>query len=311
MIVIPVENLLQPYSFMKYIFLDTERYDRDSLKSLIIHEKAHINQLHYLDLLWLGFFRRIFWFNPVLWFLNRKLQENHEYLADRSVYKSGVEMLDYYLLLAKHSFSEDPGFLRSSFNGFSIIKRINMMKTINKKRTIVKKSLWAFALVFLTITGYGFINQSAGTANESYNSESMPIVNDGIPSIPPVDLSRVKKTSGFGMRMHPIKKVKMMHRGIDLAAELGTPVYVTADGEVIKVDYKPEGHGNYIIVRHSNAYETMYSQLSETLVKEGMQVKSGTQIGKVGSSGISTGPHLHYEVHKDGKAVDPEAFFGD
>ena len=101
----------------------------------------------------------------------------------------------------------------------------------------------------------------------------------------------------------------MMHNGIDLAAEEGTPVKATADGVVEKTEEWPEGYGKYIVVVHDDVYTTLYAQLSEMKVKVGEKVKQGDVIGLVGSSGLSTAPHLHYEVRKNGNPVDPADYF--
>ena len=127
------------------------------------------------------------------------------------------------------------------------------------------------------------------------------------PSRSPLD-EKPKVTSGFGMRFHPIFKERKMHRGIDLRAERGTPVYATADGVVEKA-VTHNKYGKMIVLKHDSTYQTLYSQLSAFEVKIGMEVKKGDLIGRVGSSGLSTAPHLHYEVLKDGKAVNPEKYF--
>ena len=134
-----------------------------------------------------------------------------------------------------------------------------------------------------------------------------------VPSIFPVKkVDWVKISSGFGMRIHPITKDKRMHNGVDIVAPEGTPVYATADGLVRKVEQAFEegkGRGRYIIIDHEKGYSTLYSQLSAYNTSEGKEVKQGDIIGYVGSSGISTGPHLHYEVMKDGENVNPEKYF--
>lgn len=112
-------------------------------------------------------------------------------------------------------------------------------------------------------------------------------------------------SSGFGQRMHPIQKVKKFHKGIDYAADFGTPVVATADGEVVKVENKKMGYGKRIVIQHDEDYQTSYSQLSAYRVEVGQVVKQGEVIGLVGSSGASTNPHLHYEVMKNGENVDP------
>ncbi len=115
-------------------------------------------------------------------------------------------------------------------------------------------------------------------------------------------------TSGFGMRFHPLLRKKKMHRGIDLKATIGTPVYATADGVIEKV-VTHNAYGKMIVLKHDENYQTLYAQLSTFEVKKGAAVKKGTLIGRVGSSGLSTAPHLHYEVLKDGKPVNPEKYF--
>jgi len=108
--------------------------------------------------------------------------------------------------------------------------------------------------------------------------------------------------------MHPIYKVEKMHTGTDFRAPMGTPVLATSDGEIIKAKKQSTGYGNLILIKHDTIYQSLYAQLSEINVKVGQLVKKGDVIGKVGSSGASTGPHLHYEVIENGKKVDPENF---
>lgn len=114
-------------------------------------------------------------------------------------------------------------------------------------------------------------------------------------------------TSGFGIRIDPFTFRPSMHTGYDIDGEYNDPVYVTAAGKVIAVGYDGE-HGNYIIVDHSRGIETEYMHLNKILVKRGESVTKGQQIGLVGSTGRSTGSHLHYEVHKNGIQIDPKPY---
>ena len=127
------------------------------------------------------------------------------------------------------------------------------------------------------------------------------------PTISPLK-ENIKITSGFGLRMHPTLKVKKQHRGTDFRAPIGTPVYATADGIVEKVEHHEKGYGQHIVIRHDEHYQSVYAHLSEMHVEPGLQVERGDQIGAVGNSGLSFEPHLHYEVKKDGKHVDPEKY---
>ena len=115
-------------------------------------------------------------------------------------------------------------------------------------------------------------------------------------------------SDGFGMRMHPILHIKQMHEGIDFTTDIGTPVYATGDGVIDFVGNK-EGFGLVVEIDHGFGYETVYGHLSRTLVKEGQKVTRGKEIALSGNSGLSTGPHLHYEVHHDGVALNPDGFF--
>lgn len=116
-------------------------------------------------------------------------------------------------------------------------------------------------------------------------------------------------SSGFGERIDPFTLQPAFHTGVDIASELGTPVVAAAKGKVTKINQKDDntGHGNYIEISHQNKVTTLYGHLSEILVKENQVLQKGEIIGLVGDTGRSTGPHLHFEVQVDGKAVDPMA----
>ncbi len=129
-----------------------------------------------------------------------------------------------------------------------------------------------------------------------------------IPAIQPVSKKHSRLASGFGMRMHPIYKTLKMHTGVDFAAPRRTPIYATGDGVVIKVKYS-SGYGNEIVIDHGYGYKTVYAHLSKFNVKRGQKVKRGQTIGYVGSTGLSIGSHVHYEVRKNDKPINPVHFF--
>ena len=116
-------------------------------------------------------------------------------------------------------------------------------------------------------------------------------------------------SSVFGYREHPIKNEILFHEGIDISATIGTPVYATAQGRVIEVRYSNYGYGNKIVIRHAYGYETLYAHLSTINVKKGQWVHKNQIIGAVGNTGLSTGSHLHYEIHKNDKPRDPLGYF--
>jgi murein DD-endopeptidase MepM/ murein hydrolase activator NlpD len=131
-----------------------------------------------------------------------------------------------------------------------------------------------------------------------------------IPAIQPIsnkDLMRI--ASGFGYRIHPVYKTWRMHTGIDFTAPRGTPIYATGDGKVIKPKSRLSGYGKTIVIDHGFGYNSLYAHCSKIIVKPGQKVKRGQIIGYVGNTGISTGPHVHYEVLKNGTPVNPVNFF--
>jgi len=118
----------------------------------------------------------------------------------------------------------------------------------------------------------------------------------------PVDAARI--TSGFGARRHPVLGYNRMHKGIDFGAPTGTPIFAAGDGVVSRAG-KFSGYGNYVSIKHNGTYSTAYGHMSKILVKAGQRVKQGQVIGKVGATGLATGPHLHFEVLKSGSQINP------
>lgn len=138
------------------------------------------------------------------------------------------------------------------------------------------------------------------------NKEKMLL---SIPSIQPIsnkDLTHI--ASGFGMRMHPVLKIMRMHAGIDFTADRGTDIFATGDGVIEKAEWM-NGYGNIIIINHGFGYKTRYAHCSEYKSKVGQKIKRGDIIALVGNTGLSSGPHVHYEVHFKGNAVNPVNYF--
>lgn len=130
------------------------------------------------------------------------------------------------------------------------------------------------------------------------------------PAIQPInnkDLNRV--ASGYGYRIDPVYKTTKFHAGLDFSAPQGTPIYATADGTVTTSGNSGNGYGNHVIINHGYGYETLYGHMVRVKTRGGQTVKRGEVIGWVGSTGKSTGPHCHYEVHKNGEKINPIYFF--
>jgi murein DD-endopeptidase MepM/ murein hydrolase activator NlpD len=131
-----------------------------------------------------------------------------------------------------------------------------------------------------------------------------------IPAIQPVRNENLRRmASGFGYRTDPFTKVRKMHEGMDFTAKTGAPIFATGDGIVAEANNRASGYGNHVVIRHGYGYETLYAHLSKYNCKAGQRVKRGDIIGYVGSTGRSEGPHLHYEVHKDKRVVNPLNFY--
>ncbi|HEV8283536.1 MAG TPA: M23 family metallopeptidase [Chitinophagaceae bacterium] len=139
------------------------------------------------------------------------------------------------------------------------------------------------------------------------NKEQLLAATPAIQPLSNKDLTRI--ASGFGHRIDPIYKTVKFHAGLDFAAPQGTPIYATANGRVTIAGNTGDGYGNHVVINHGYGYETLYGHMVRVKARAGQQVKRGEVIGWVGSTGKSTGPHCHYEVHKNGQKIDPVYFF--
>jgi murein DD-endopeptidase MepM/ murein hydrolase activator NlpD len=159
------------------------------------------------------------------------------------------------------------------------------------------------------------IRKEAAVQSKSYDeiillAKNKEAMNRCIPYIQPISNKDLTRTaSGFGLRIHPFFKITMPHNGMDFTAPTGTPIYATGEGKVLSVKTSLKGFGNNIVLDHGFGYTTVYAHLSSFNVKTGQQVKRGDVIGFVGSTGLSLGPHLHYEVHINNKPVDPVNYY--
>lgn len=131
-----------------------------------------------------------------------------------------------------------------------------------------------------------------------------------LPAIQPVSNRELRRiASYYGYRTDPFYKIKKFHEGLDFSAPVGTEVYSSGDGVVTRIERLRGGYGNYIVIDHGFSYETLYAHLSKFEVKRGQKVKRGQVIGYVGNTGKSTAPHLHYEVRRNGRPVNPVHYF--
>jgi murein DD-endopeptidase MepM/ murein hydrolase activator NlpD len=157
-------------------------------------------------------------------------------------------------------------------------------------------------------TRVDFQSKSFGEIDEMIRNKEKLLAS--IPAIQPIsnkDLNRI--ASGFGTRIDPVYKVTKFHAGLDFTAPQGTPIYATADGRIKEANYNETGYGNHVVIDHGYGYETLYGHMVRIKSRGGQSIKRGEIIGWVGSTGKSTGPHCHYEVHKNGQPVDPVYYF--
>jgi murein DD-endopeptidase MepM/ murein hydrolase activator NlpD len=129
-----------------------------------------------------------------------------------------------------------------------------------------------------------------------------------IPSIMPLTEGDKRFISGFGVRMHPIYRIFKMHTGCDFTAPIGTPVYATGDGVVVAAEFH-SGYGNQVEIDHGFGFHSTYSHLSAFDCRPGQKVKRGQIVGRVGSTGVSVSPHLHYEITRNGMKINPIQYF--
>jgi len=171
----------------------------------------------------------------------------------------------------------------------------NVFKNVND-RALYASEMLALELERLQATSYRFKNNKNAILY--------------YPTITPIKTSEfICVSSPYGWRNHPIKKKVLFHDGIDISANIGSKVFSTAQGRIVKIMYSKYGYGNRILIKHAYGFETLYAHLGIIKVKKGQWVRKNQLIGVVGNTGGSTGPHLHYEIHKNGETRDPLGYF--
>ncbi len=172
-------------------------------------------------------------------------------------------------------------------------------------------AVYKFAENFIDLNiGYSRTNNYNYEINDNFVYTSNMSNSSSAPSMMPVNMSEIKGISSkFGQRIDPITRETKFHGGVDFSGPMGAGIYSTADGKVISVKYSNSGYGNNVIIDHGNGFRTRYAHMSFIFVKIGDNVQKGHKIGTLGNSGKSTGPHLHYEVIKDNKRINPINFF--
>lgn len=309
-----------PFSFFSNVFIPKSLFDSEEFDQVLAHECVHVKQRHSVDRLLLDFVVSLFWFNPFMYLYRNALIEIHEYQADEAVVKRFKDSIRYQEILFSQLQTPQYSDMVSHFNVSTIKKRIVMMNKQNKRSRLIY--LVAVPLTLMMI--FAFSNKEAMKPIEKMGSDiagkigpnlsfSLPEINfqnNYTPSILPLrKTEKIRMSSGFGKRIHPIYKVEKMHMGVDFSCPVGYEVLTSADGIVEEIQFARTGYGNMVVINHGDKYKTLYAQLSEINVEKGSLVKRGQLIALSGNSGSSTGPHLHYEVIENGKGpIDPQPF---
>ena len=181
------------------------------------------------------------------------------------------------------------------YSVFDNFDNAQLLKTTTERLDIISKQLYIQSKSFDEVVKL------------AKNKEQMMM---SIPAIMPINNKDLRRQpGGFGWRTHPIYKTPEFHPGMDFAAEQGTPIYATGDGVVETADANAQGYGNHVVINHGFGYQTLYGHMSKRAVRVGKKIKRGELVGYVGSTGLSTAPHIHYEVIKNGEKVNPINFY--
>ncbi len=312
---------IAPFSFFKHIFYHPKQFAKTDLNLIVAHEKVHARELHSLDILLMELLVILQWFNPLAWYYAGTVKQNLEFVADQKTCRQQIDRKQYqYLMLNQVLSHQNLTLVNPFFNslaqlslfgksiplgppGGQIKKRIVMLHQKPSKQRNHFKTLFVIPLLAVFLLAFNI-------KKEVHYKDKAPIP-EAIKEAPnfssPVRASNITKvSSGFGEIHDGIHKGKF-HKGIDLVAKKGTPVMASAFGTVIQSAYNSE-NGNYVVLDHGDGYFSKYLHMERNVVAANAVIPAGTTIGYVGNTGVSTGPHLHFEIVMDNKSVNPESF---
>lgn len=297
-----------------------ENASQKNLHSIIAHELAHIRRFDDLFIRLQSAIQILYFFHPAVWFASNRINMARECLCDEMVisqkqisareYATGLFQTIKLYATAQKELVPIPAF---GHQHNKLKQRFHNLKGENRmKKTTTVLAVLGIAIIALTVLPMAEVtvkNNSQVIAAEIANNEAETKVTIGTDKVEKVDEIVVGRISaGFGNMIDPFTQKERFHNAIDIAAESGTTVNSYADGVVLEavIRYEPnKGSGKYITIQHADGIQTRYAHLGTVLVQGGQEVKAGEKIGEVGSTGVSTGPHLHFELIKDGQHVDP------
>lgn len=310
--IVLIDEKIIPYSFFRYIFLNRQLFEDGKIENeLILHEEAHCLHYHSIDVIILELINVLFWFNPTIWLFRKAIKLNHEYYADNRVLTNSDPDI-YFRLLINLVVQNNTSYLVSNFK-YSLIKnRLVMMSKISRSNNLILRKISGIAIFLFLGMAITFSKEKILNINiADFKIEVLtPIAGSEKPELWPVKpepgtTSYHSTSRTFGEKyFNTITKKQTVHYGIDVKVPFGTDVMATAGGKVIKAIYDG-GFGNTIVIDHGEGYQSMYAHLKDFAVKNGDTVKKGQTIAHVGSSGLSTGPHLHFEILLYGEKLNP------
>ncbi|MBO9635147.1 MAG: peptidoglycan DD-metalloendopeptidase family protein [Chitinophagaceae bacterium] len=243
----------------------------------------------------------------------KKLMEENEVLEDQ--YQNLQQATNKLSQRLSELENRDNEIYRTIFEANPIPDSMRAIEIANQKEWMLVNRMTSSELENSIVQTLNNLNNRMSNQDRSYNDIAKFISNKEellacTPAIQPVSNSDLKRVaSGFGSRIDPVYKTIKFHAGLDFSAPQGTPIYATANGTVRTAGNLGNGYGNHVVINHGYGYETLYGHMFKVKVKPSQKVKRGEVIGWVGSTGKSTGPHCHYEVHKNGRPIDPVYFF--
>lgn len=311
-----LDQAVAPHNFLHLIFISRKDFeDGVARKRLLTHELSHARQLHTIDILLLEFLRIIFWFNPLYFFWSKAIRINHEYLADAAVLSQFNDVNTYKKLLLSFAGHQSSGPRLASPSNYSLTKKrfIMMTKKISKISSVLRLAILTPLLIFSAVAMTLKTSVPEITTDERTSTllpqQTHPSFEGAKPSIFPIDEKyNPEFLLHFDATMYKGTDREYNHQGVDYRAASGTAVRATGDGTVI-TSAKNAAHGNHVVIKHGDEYQTLYASLDKLLVEAGQQVKKGMNIGTVGKSIENSNIHLHYEVIKNGKRIDPQEYY--
>ncbi|MCB0281621.1 MAG: peptidoglycan DD-metalloendopeptidase family protein [Calditrichaeota bacterium] len=271
----------------------------DEIRTVLAHEMVHIKNYDAIRIFLLGMIQAVYFFNPVVWIIIQRLNFIREIRCDHFVVKNKIiqpaVMGKVLLGLSSHSKKLPLTFILA-LTGFKNNLKNRLLALKGENHMSVNKYIFSFSVLAFTTILLSMSQPLPAIMQETATAVSAEEF------AKPLD--EIKVTSGYGMRKHPVLKKMMKHQGVDFSAEKGTPVFNIAEGKVIEAE-KKGNYGNTVVIQHADNIRSLYAQLSEILVQKNQIIKKGEVIGKVGNSGLSTAPHLHFEIRKNNQSVDP------